>query len=87
MRLYARKQAFYFRQDDKTDQALYRLLMRYQPVARTKLFRDIVRRGYRQYLKHRRTRKEPAKGSTLQKQEPVSHTVAPRPVDDSQPWN
>jgi len=86
MRTYPRKQAFYFRQHDATDQALYRLLMRYHPVARTDLFRDLVHRGYRQVLKHRRTRKEPANGPALQTRVPRSTTAARRPIDDDQPW-
>ncbi len=81
-----RKQYFYFRQHDTTDQALYRLLMRHQPVARTKLFREFVLRGYRQYLKHQRARKKSTNGSALQTHEPTSVTVARRPFDDDQPW-
>lgn len=78
------KQYFYFRQDEPADQGLYRLLMRHKPAARTKLFRDLVRQGFRQYLKKQRARKESTNGSTLQKQEPVSTIVPPRALD--QPW-
>lgn len=86
MRSYPRKQAFYFRQDDETDQALYRLLMRYSPAARTELFRDLVLRGFRQYLKHRRLRREPMNGLAPGPPKPTPRTTTLHPIDDVQPW-
>jgi hypothetical protein len=82
------KQRYYFRKTDPTDQALYRLLARQRPEARTALFRKIVLRGYRQYLKQqqalrRRAKKERSNGSPPELLQPVKTT---RPVEDCQPW-
>jgi len=82
------KQRYYFRKTDPTDRALYRLLMRQRPEARTTLFREIVLRGYRQYLKHhqalrRRAKKELSHGLPSKLLQPVKIT---RPLDEFQPW-
>jgi len=79
MRQPAQKYTYYFRRRDETDQTLYRLLMRHQSVARTKLFRDLLSRGFRQYRKQRRVQKEVPT---------VKHgpSAVARPIDDDQPW-
>lgn len=80
------KQRYYFRKTDPTDQALYRLLMRQRPEARTALFREIVLRGYRQYVKQQqalRLRAKKPNGSPADLSEPVK---ASRPLEDFQPW-
>lgn len=77
------KQRYYFRKTDPTDQALYRLLRRHRGDARTALFREIVLRGYRQYLKQRRAKKDLSDGPPPEPHQPVKAT---RPLDDFQPW-
>jgi hypothetical protein len=82
------KQRYYFRKTDPTDQALYRLLMRQRPEARTALFREIVLRGYRQHVKRqqalrREAKKDVSDGPTPDGLQPVKTT---RPLDECQPW-
>jgi toxin ParE1/3/4 len=62
MRQPAQKHTYYFRRNNETDQDLYRLLMRHPAAARTELFRDMVRSGFRHYLKRRRTKKRQPSG-------------------------
>jgi len=80
MRQPAQKYTYYFRRTDETDQTLYRLLMRHQSVARTKLFRELLLRGFRQYRKQRRAQKE----LPHEKRGPL--ITAARPINDDQPW-
>jgi hypothetical protein len=42
---------YYFQKTDPIDQAIYRLLMRRRPKARTAFFREMVLGGYQEYLK------------------------------------
>jgi hypothetical protein len=75
------KQRYYFRKTDPTDQAFYRLLMRYRGAARTALFREIVLGGYLRYVKTQQALRRRAKkpnGSPPEVGEPVP-TTAPAP--------
>lgn len=81
------KHYFYFRLRDATDQALYRYLMRHQPAARTKLFRDFLLDGFRRHLRNQRTRKyrarkHSANGLAVQTHEPVSVSGTGEPMHE-----
>ena len=82
------RQRYYFQKSDPMDQALHRLLMRQRGDARTALFREIVLRGYRQYVKQqqalrRRAKKELSDGPPPDLDQPLKTT---RPLDEFQPW-
>jgi hypothetical protein len=86
MRQPAQKHTYYFRRNNETDQDLYRLLMRHPAAARTELFRDMVRSGFRHYLKRRRTKKRQPNGSATETHRPGSTTTPRRLIDEAQPW-
>jgi hypothetical protein len=82
----AQKYTYYFRRNDETDQKLYRLLMRHPAAPRTELFRDMVRSGFRLYLRRRRTKKRQPNGPAPEIRVAGPTTSTRRLIDEAQPW-